>query len=84
MKKIVVFETKQEVTQDAFEKAMNVVRDEVSEGRECDIIIRNEPNDITLVQGYIDSDVDDDGEFSAFPHFWYNKQALDELNIKYI
>lgn len=83
-KKIIVLNPRRENLQQHFNEAIEELHEEISKGRFCDIALETlTGKNMTIVEGYIDSHVIDNGKLIAAPMKWYNKKVLDDLKIKY-
>ena len=84
MKKVIHFNPRHGDSQEAFDLAMKEVQAELKKGNECDIMLDTlTGRQMLLVEGFFDIDVTDSFDMITYPHIWYNKKFLDELNIKY-
>lgn len=83
-KKILVLNPRRKDMQKQFDSALKELNEEIHKGNDCDIALETlTGKNITIVEGYIDNEVTDEGKLEAMPCKWFNKQVLDELKIKY-
>ena len=83
-KKIIVLNPRRKNIQKHFDEALEELNKEIKNGNECDIALETlTGRNITIVEGYIDREMTDEGKLESMPCKWFNKQVLDGLKVKY-
>lgn len=83
-KRLIVLNPRRKNIQKRFDDALKELNEIISQGGECDIVLETlTGRNITIVEGYIDREVTDDGKLVSMPCKWFNKQVLDGLKVKY-